>query len=189
MSTRNTLIEDNVRLLEQGVALLSELPGDLYPKPEPSVASSGIGSHVRHVIDYYRRMLAGVESGRLDYDQREREERIERELEYGCDRLRETIRALDGLRREVPAVEVPRLPAAEVPRLMVKMDAIDTTGRPAPWSTSSIERELQFVMSHTVHHFALIAVILRLNGREPAEGFGVAPSTLRYWEENPTCAR
>lgn len=179
MSTRNTLIQDNVRLLEQGAALLSELPPDLYPKPEPSVASSGIGSHVRHVIDYYRRFLSGVESGRLDYDRREREERIERDLEYGCDQLRATIRALDGLRGEGD-------PSAP---LMVKMDAIDTASRPAPWSASSVERELQFVMSHTVHHFALIAVILRLNGREPVEGFGVAPSTLRYWKENPACAR
>ena len=57
-----------------------------------------------------------------------------------------------------------------------------------PWSTSSVERELQFLSSHTVHHYALIAVILRLNGVQPEEGFGVAPSTQRYWKESRACA-
>ncbi len=178
MSTRSTLIDDNVRLLEQGAELLARLPGELYARAEPAVASSGIGSHVRHVIDYYRRFLDGVARGRLDYDRREREARIESDLEHGCAQLHATVQAL----RALPE-------AAGPAALEVKMDAMDTETCAAPWSTSSVERELQFVMSHTVHHFALIAVILRLNGHEPTEGFGVAPSTLRYWEENPACAR
>jgi hypothetical protein len=43
-------------------------------------------------------------------------------------------------------------------------------------------RELQFLLSHTVHHYALMALILRLQGFNPAAEFGVAPSTLQHWE-------
>jgi len=39
---------------------------------------------------------------------------------------------------------------------------------------------LQVLSSHTVHHFALIAMTLRLHGVEMEPGFGMAPSTLRY---------
>jgi len=37
-----------------------------------------------------------------------------------------------------------------------------------------------FLLSHTVHHYALISVALKLQGIDPGEEFGIAPSTLRY---------
>ncbi len=45
---------------------------------------------------------------------------------------------------------------------------------------SSLGRELQFLVSHTVHHYALIAIASRMQGIWPKESFGVAPSTLKY---------
>ena len=47
---------------------------------------------------------------------------------------------------------------------------------------SSVSRELQVLSSHTVHHFALIAVTLRAQGVQMDPDFGMAPSTLRYLE-------
>jgi hypothetical protein len=38
-------------------------------------------------------------------------------------------------------------------------------------------------------HDALIALMLQLNGFEPAEHFGVAPSTLKQWRATASCAR
>jgi hypothetical protein len=60
--------------------------------------------------------------------------------------------------------------------LAVKQDSV-------VWSYSSIGRELQFLLSHTIHHYALIALALRLQGYEPSAEFGVAPSTLQYWRK------
>lgn len=51
------------------------------------------------------------------------------------------------------------------------------------WSISSLKRELQFLLSHTIHHYSLIALALRLQGFEPGAAFGVAPSTLKNWRE------
>ena len=61
--------------------------------------------------------------------------------------------------------------------LKVKMDH---GGPDIPWSQSSAPRELQFLISHTVHHFALIKVALRDGPRSVGDDFGVAPSTLSY---------
>ena len=169
-----TFIADNVELIRQGLSLLDDVDGELYAKREPAISSSAIGSHLRHVVDYYQRFLVGLEVGRIDYDQRERDERVELDRSTGIARLRRLVNELEGLRGRDTE-----------PSLRIKVDAADESS----WATSSVERELQFLRSHTVHHFALIAVILRLNGYEPGEEFGVAPSTLRYWKENGVCAR
>jgi hypothetical protein len=57
-------------------------------------------------------------------------------------------------------------------------------------SASSVGRELQYLVAHTVHHFALMAVALRTCGHRLPDEFGVAPSTLRHEESsNGACAR
>jgi hypothetical protein len=45
---------------------------------------------------------------------------------------------------------------------------------------STVTRELQVLSSHTVHHFALIALTLRAHGVQIEPDFGTTPSTLRY---------
>ena len=47
---------------------------------------------------------------------------------------------------------------------------------------STIARELQVLSSHSIHHFALIAVTLQAFGVSVPPSFGVARSTLRYRE-------
>lgn len=177
MSGRDLLYSDNVRLLEQGIALLEGLEDDLYAKPEPLVSLSGIGSHVRHCVDYYACFLAGLDERRVDFDRRQRDPRIETDRTHALERLR----AL--------TTDLARARTSDATELRIKMDSGLDDEANAPWSVSSIERELHFLMSHTVHHYALIAVILRANGLEPPDDFGVAPSTLRHWEEKKACAR
>lgn len=46
-------------------------------------------------------------------------------------------------------------------------------------SYSSIGRQLQFLKSHTIHHYALIALFFRLQDYEPPEEYGVSTSTPR----------
>ena len=48
---------------------------------------------------------------------------------------------------------------------------------------SSIAREMQFLHTHTVHHMAIIKLILKQAGVVIDEQLGVAPSTLKYQSE------
>jgi hypothetical protein len=59
------------------------------------------------------------------------------------------------------------------------MEDADSNGVREGFMESSISRELQVLSSHTVHHFALIAITLRMHGVEIESDFGMAPSTLR----------
>jgi hypothetical protein len=172
MSTRNLLAAESGRILRQGVDLIETLDDELYKKSQQPVAASGIGGHIRHCIDHVRSLLDGLTAGRIDYDSRQRDLLVEQDRGYAIVKMREVIAGLDELRDE---------PNKDYGSLDIKMDVPD--GAESFWTTSSIERELQSMISHTVHHFALIAFLVRLNGATTTEDFGVARSTLDYWKE------
>jgi hypothetical protein len=58
-------------------------------------------------------------------------------------------------------------------------------GRQAVRVPTSIGRELAFVISHTIHHGALIAVLLERAGLEAPPRLGMAPTT----PDNPELSR
>lgn len=63
--------------------------------------------------------------------------------------------------------------------MRVTLRSVAGSGSEPDWSDSSVKRELQFLVSHTVHHYALIKELLRREGFDPGAEFGVAPSTLQ----------
>lgn len=163
----DTLATDNIALIEQGMRLLSSLPQDVFVARSIGTLGASIGGHVRHNIDHYTCFVRGIPMGRVDYDERERVAEIESDPTAAVNALRHA------------AAEFRAIPDAALDReLEVRMDTGEGDDR--PWTHSSARRELQFLLSHTVHHYALIAMICRQYGVEVEEDFGVAPSTLKY---------
>jgi uncharacterized damage-inducible protein DinB len=169
MSHRESLIADNIGYLQQALELLRGLNDDLYDKAVPLAFGSGLGAHVRHCLEHYESFLAGWRLGQIDYDARPRDGRAERERAYAMSRIEAVIAALHQLEEH-----------DEKRAVRVRQDCNAAPEAPAAWSDSTVRRELQFLVSHTVHHYALIAMMLRLHGAAPHEDFGVAPSTLKY---------
>lgn len=164
------LIQDNVAILHQGIALLRSLDDETFAVRPPGLPSGGVGPQFRHVLDYYRCFVRDVAKARVDYDQRERDPEVETERGAAIARLEQLARDLTAL----PADVLER-------SLVVKADGDPAAPVDELWSSSSGRRELMFLASHTVHHYALIAVTLGAHGVQVAPEFGVAPSTLRYW--------
>jgi hypothetical protein len=157
---------DNIAYLEQGLALLDQIEDEHYAATLPPVFVSGVGAHIRHILDHFDCLLDGLPSGRVDYDRRRRDPRVENERLFAIESIRTLIDRLLAL----PAG------AGEV-ALTVRMDS----GSDAPvWATSSLTRELQFLTSHTIHHYALVAAILGHAGCTVSRRFGISPSTLRH---------
>ena len=75
----------------------------------------------------------------------------------------------------------------EVPHL-VKLTALVAPDRPPVTTVTSPDRELAFVVSHTVHHNAIIGIMAKLLGAEPPAEFGYAPSTIAH-QRSRVCAR
>ena len=158
--------------LEQGLELATRLDVETFTRPIPP-GKSGIGSHLRHEADFVRAFLEGVRAGRIDYDARRRDARLEREPALAVQRLQELI---DELR----ALDLGR--TADLERaLLVRSEAPAGCAPQEHWFPSTVGRELAALVSHTVHHHALVALALCEFGLEPPAEFGVAPSTLAHW--------
>jgi hypothetical protein len=156
----------NISFLRQGEELIQRL-GGLYTGASELVPGGTVGSHFRHCLDFYVSFLRGLETGEVDYDSRDRTPQWETSPE----------RALAAIARIVQDLEALQAPDVLRP-LQVRGDGPqDEEG----WSGSTIGRELQYLLSHTIHHYALIGSILRARGFELGPDFGVAPSTLRHW--------
>ena len=171
MQRCDALVADNIAILRQGIELTSCL-GPLYSKATPRYLQSGIGGHFRHCVDFYNCFLSSVGSGRINYDLRARNELVESDPELAALELQAII---DGLLRFSFA--------DGYAELLVVLEGSTRPHESHCWTRSSIARELQSLLSHTVHHYALIAMALRLQGIEPAAEFGVAPSTLEHWRK------
>ncbi|MCW5966993.1 MAG: hypothetical protein KIT57_00635 [Blastocatellales bacterium] len=166
----NTLIADNIETLKQGVELIERLDDRLYMQADRRFSLSGVGSHFRHCIDFYQNFLAGIGLGRINYDNRERDERIENNRVVASAQLNSIIARFSQT-----------LVINSTEEIEVLLEGPSNPMDDGYWSRSSLKRELQFLLSHTIHHYALIAVALRLHGFEPGAHFGVAPSTLQHW--------
>jgi uncharacterized damage-inducible protein DinB len=166
MITRQRIAERNVEQLRQGAKLVGRLDDRLYAEAPVDGGGAGVGGHLRHCLDFYRCLLRGLETGRVDYDGRDRDTRLETDRQLALETIEEIAGRLERLETD------PETP------LTVRMD--EEEGSDGTWGASSLRRELQFLLSHTVHHYALMALLLRGHGVDPPPEFGFAPSTLRY---------
>lgn len=135
--------------------------------PEVSYGTE-VGPHLRHVIEHFQLFLNGLRSGVINYDRRERELSLERDMAV----LRERI---VGLIWSLRALKSADMQATVEVLLLGQVDGSLQFNVP-----SSVMRELLFVTSHATHHYALLANLLRARGVKLPEGFGKAPATVNH---------
>lgn len=178
MMDRMEAVEGNLIVLQQAVALLRQMDDSTFAEGGAAPGVSPIGVHFRHVLDHYSAFFTGLAAGAIDYDARHRQVPLE------TDRALAIAAALGYMG------DLARL-SAELGSRPVRVTVRSVAGSDgAPdWSDSSLKRELQFLVSHTVHHFALIRELLRRAGCEADEEFGVAPSTIAASRHDAACAR
>lgn len=158
-------IED---VLQQGLALLSEVPEGTYGLEVGRPFGASIGQHYRHVLDHFVCLAAGMETGRVDYDQRGRSRELETDLA--------SARSLTG----VLLHRFRELPAGTPERECSVAYSIGYRDKSPETFPSTFGRELAFCAGHAIHHYAIMRLLCtHLNVRVPEE-FGIAPSTLKY---------
>jgi hypothetical protein len=150
-------------LLDGLAELLIRVSPEAYiARPVPALSGS-IGEQVRHTLDHISALLTAVPGGTLSYDRRHRGTPVENSLRAALDetlRLRELVEFSAGRPLDEPVVVTAKLAASE---------------EVESWST--IGRELAFVVAHTIHHEAIIALLLAVQGVPVPRRFGYAPST------------
>ncbi len=164
------ILEDNIACVEQATEFLAKLDADRYAHRHPAFFNASVGGHIRHNLDHYTNFFRGLAAGRIDYESRERNPAVE--ADPAAARA-----ALQTIGTQFAALSPTDIEAGCSVR--VNTDSDDASD-PHQWSGSTVRRELQFLLGHAIHHHAQVAAMVRTLGIEPAEGFGMAPSTLRH---------
>jgi uncharacterized damage-inducible protein DinB len=154
------------RLLEEMEALLIGMDPETYCGRFAPGVSGSIGEHVRHCLDHMFALLTADPAATLSYDRRHRGTAVETDASAAVRQIVESRRLLDSWRRR--SLDEPIRVSS-----LIAPSGESVTG----WST--LGRELAFVMSHTIHHQALIAVLLAIRGHGVPDRFGYAASTPR----------
>ena len=163
------IVGENTHAIGQLVSLLEQMPGDLYRQCFGSRKQHVIGKHVRHIIDHYTALLLST-SGTgelLDYENRNRDLSLETDRRAAASRLSELAQELERRYSKEAPGELGMIHNSDGERLLVR---------------TSVDRELVFLASHTIHHMAIIGMLAEQAGVEVSAEFGVHPSTLRYLE-------
>ena len=168
----NLLLASLDEVLLQGECLLSALSDEQYASRIPEALNASIGAHYRHNLEHFKTMFGAVSEPAIDYDQRARDVRIENERLFALE-------VTKSFRHTVQFLTASQLERTVLAR--VKTSYVNSGQCSA---ASTVGREIMYVISHAVHHYALIALICGMRNIPLPKGFGIAPSTIQYQKQS-----
>ncbi|AMO54799.1 hypothetical protein GZ77_19500 [Endozoicomonas montiporae] len=153
----------NIEALTELSGLLQKLPDNYYTQPLSKYCGP-VGTQIRHVIEFYKGFLQGLELGSINYDDRPRSPLIETSSKAALDQIGMICRHLELLDDRYEALDFQACGGHD--------KTLSTT--------SNLHRELLFLQNHTAHHKAIITLLLEPTGFELPESFGLALATRVY---------
>ena len=160
------LLSGCVYCLDQCDFVLATVSAEDYRQRSGEGAS--VGAHMRHILDRYQCYLAGLADDRIDYDARQRDPAIETRVDAARFALGSLRRRLDEAWRE-----------ADRSRIIQVCERVDRT-TPPPSVASTPAREMLALVSHSIHHLAIIVLLLQAQGYSLPPDLGKAPSTIVF---------
>ena len=157
------LLRFNRDLLDQALDLVA-----LHDRPHAPSYASHAGAHLRHVIEHYEALLLRPLGEPLAYDNRPRDRELERCTLRARARLLRLQQRLQGWTRATLDTSVRVLSRGGV------------AGEFEFITMSSLGRELMFLASHAVHHFALLTAYCLEHGLAMRAHFGKASATVAH---------
>ena len=164
-NTLKTLTRSNIETLSQVLQLLLKLSDAQYVRKQ-SVSVSSVGQHIRHIVDHYSALSEGHDAGYVNYNKRNRCCEIEYSRAEGIAAIRITMAWLNSYFRKDKKILI----NTEISLTEQNSEVLDST----------LSRELYHLMSHTTHHLAYIALLVKNQGVQLSEAIGVAPATATW---------
>lgn len=162
------IIQISIEVLEQLEQHISQLCPEQYAEKLSVFNGASIGAHTRHIIEFYQCLLNGKSIGEVNYDARLRDLRIETQLDYTLDTIKEIKH-----------------------RLLIVNDLDEKISLTSCFSNemfsvpTNFAREAVYLIEHTIHHYALIRIGLQEHFPkvEIEPNFGYAHSTIKHQAE------
>ena len=153
-------------VLKQLQNVIEQINLEDYTGENKSIDSS-IGEHARHIIEFYVCLLQGLKSGVINYDNRQRDKRIESDPDFAISKIGEILSFTENY-DENPTLTLNQCYSyTEIDNLTIQTNYL---------------RELTYNIEHTIHHLAIMktAINERCNYIDLPGNFGIASSTVRY---------
>ncbi|MEZ4815456.1 MAG: hypothetical protein R3A80_09670 [Bdellovibrionota bacterium] len=154
---------------------LKNCPETLYSQ-NISPQSGTIGAHTRHILDHIDAFIKGCSEYTVNYDIRERDTLTEKDPKAALSRIKKINENIHSINAKCIHTERP-----------LKLAAMTDTNGSFVNIASNLEREFLFIISHTVHHMALIRNLCTQSEFFLNENFGKASSTLYKERTQRSC--
>ena len=155
------LIPSLNKTLDELVSLLNQISNDDFTSPCKGLSNSTIGEHTRHIIEMFQCLENQFESGVVNYDNRNRDYRIQTDTNFA-------LQCIEDVKNQL----------VKENKSLVLQQIVDGEELNIE---SNYFRELLYNLEHCIHHQALIKVaVLQLGHLQIDEDFGVARSTIEY---------
>ena len=141
----NIIIQSTLKTLQKSKNLLDALQDDTLCDASLAPYFSSIGTHIRHILDFYTSVFNGLDSNSIDLTDRERDCLIEIDINYAKSKIR---RVLDDLEEFTTY------------KLDARYELIDDLGQGTVNIPTNLYAILVQANSHTIHHYAIISHLL-----------------------------
>lgn len=153
-----------VNTLDQLAGVIRKIPEADYVCPCRHLGDESIGRHVRHIIDMFLCLENGYPERVVCYEHRARDPRPEQSASFAVD-------VINGIISHIHRPDT----------ALVIMGAYTGGSDEQVRIPTNHQRELLFLLEHTIHHMALIRIgCMDIGFQTLPESFGVAPATLQH---------
>lgn len=162
------LQQTTTAILLQLKAVVTDLGEEGYCKPLPVLSGNTIGKHVRHILEFFDCMLQGMDTGLVDYDNRQRNVLLETDTEF-------TLRYLDNLTIAIDVINENQALSMAFSYADQETTVINTL----------LYREMAYNIEHAIHHMAIIKIAIKQEFPHVIlpVNFGVAYSTIHHQQQ------
>ncbi|MCB1193370.1 MAG: hypothetical protein KDK90_23225 [Leptospiraceae bacterium] len=165
MKNLDILIRTLSHLILQLKDLIKKLDVADYSKSLEVISGSSIGQHIRHILEFIEIFLQQTDNIVLSYEERKRDVQLERDPSFVITKIQLIVSLLENVNTSKELI----LKSTINPETLYSVQ-ID----------SSTERELLYLIEHTIHHMAIIGNAVRhsLTSIKIDKNFGYAFSTI-----------
>lgn len=159
-----------VLVLDQLKDMLEQIRPEDYSMQIPTLKAS-VSQHVRHILEFYICLFQGLEAGFINYDLRQRDERIESNIGFTIDLIKELQEKILQKQNNRDLVLTLRYGYDSASDVILN---------------TNFKRELAYNIEHSIHHLAIIKPIITKHFQyiHLPDYFGIASSTIRHQNEN-----
>lgn len=155
-------------VIDQALTLLQGISDTEYQKVLQPHFSGSVGAHIRHIVDHFLALKNGAADGHIDYNIRHRHNTVEQFPDVA-------IKVLSDIKEWIL-----NLDSSSCRKVVSVTTEIDINHTKSATCESTVERELVFVSSHAIHHYALIRIICSMQNKVLPDFFGYAPASITH---------